>query len=421
MFEPADRHKSWLGTSTTIRQSPPQSRQQNADPMSPTTADVTIVGGAVIGSSIAYFLKREGYKGRVVVVEKDPSYQWCATGRSVASIRQQFSTPENIRISQFGVGFFKSIKQEFGPDADISFRERGYLIMATAEGSAVLRQNVELQNSLGADTELLDPPAMQQRFPWLSTDGLAAAGWGRSGEGWVDPASLMHLFRKGAIARGAQYVTDEVVGIDTSGGRIGGVRLAGGGNIATGTVICAAGWHSAKVARMAGIDLPVRPRKRLVFVVDCKTPLPGAGLMIDPTGLYFRPEGRFFLTGIAPPETADPDAEDFEIDHSLFEETVWPRLAARVPAMETLKLQSAWCCHYDVSTLDHNAILGCHPELPSYIHACGFSGHGLQQSPGIGRAMAELVMYGAYRTIDLSRFGYGRVTDGRPLLESNVY
>ena len=386
------------------------------------TADVVVIGGAVIGSSIAYFLRREGYTGRVTVIEKDPSYQWCATGRSLASIRQQFSTPENIRMSQFGVGFYKGIKQEFGPDADISFRERGYLVMATPQGRGVLEANIRLQQSLGADTELLEPAEIARRFPWLSTEGLGAAGWGRTGEGWVDPHSLLALFRKGAIATGVQYIADEAVGIDVRHGRIEGVQLKSGGCIATGTVVCAAGWHSAKVAAMAGLPtLPVRPKKRLVFVVDCKQPLDGCGLMIDPSGLYFRPEGKFFLAGIAPPEHEDPDAEDFEIDHNLFDEKIWPGLAARVPAMEALKVQSAWCCHYDVSTLDHNAILGCHPELPSFVLACGFSGHGLQQSPGVGRGIAELLAHGRYRTIDLVRFGYQRVIDNKPLLESNVY
>lgn len=389
--------------------------------MSERTADIVVVGGAVVGSAIAYFLKRDGYRGRVVVVEKDPSYQWCASGRAVAGIRQQFSTPENIRLSQFGVGFFRSIRSEFGSDADISFRERGYMVMASAEGRATLEANIRLQRSLGADTELLEPNEIRSRFPWLSVEGLSAAGWGRTGEGWVDPASLMQLFRKGAIARGANYLADEIVSVDVVGGRIDGVGLVSGDRIATGTVICAAGWHSAKVAAMAGLDLPVRPRKRYVFVVDCPQPLPGAGLMIDSSGLYFRPEGGFFLAGMAPPEHQDPDAEDFDIDHDQFETEVWPRLAARVPAMDTLKVKNSWCCHYDVNTLDHNAILGCHPDLPSFVLACGFSGHGLQHSPAVGRAISELVIHGRYRTLDVSRLGYDRVTRNAPLREANVY
>lgn len=389
--------------------------------MSTSTADIVIVGGAAVGSAIAYFLKRDGYKGRVTVVEMDPSYQWCATGRAVAGIRQQFSTPENIRLSQFGVGFFKSIKQEFGADADIAFRERGYLIMATPEGKSTLEANIALQNRLGADTELLLPDELNRRFPWLSSDGLAAAGWGRSGEGWVDPSLLRALMQKGARERGVTYLADEVSGVVTSGGRIEGVRLKSGGTISTGTVICAAGWHSAKIAAMAGLSLPVRPRKRMVFVVDCKESLTGAGLMIDPTGLYFRPEGRFYLTGIQPPESDDPDVEDFDIDHEFFDREIWPRLAHRVPAMAALKVQNAWCCHYDLNLLDHNAILGCHPEMPSFVIACGFSGHGLQHSPGVGRAISELVLHGRFTSIDLSRFGYQRVVDNAPVRELNVY
>lgn len=389
--------------------------------MQPTSADVVIIGGAVIGSSIAYFLRREGFKGRVAVIEKDPGYQWCATGRSVASIRQQFSTPENVRLSQFGAGFFRSIKTEFGPDADIAFRERGYMVMATSGGRATLAANVALQRSLGADIEFLEPADIIRLFPWLSVDDLGAAGWGRSGEGWIDPSSLLDLFRRGAIARGVDFVAAEATGIEMHKGRIERVRLGNGSTIATGTVVCAAGWHSAKVAALLGLSLPVAPKKRFVFVVDCKTPLAGAGLMIDPSGVYFRPEGRFFLAGSAPPEEEDPDAEDFDIDHSFFDTRIWPILAARVPAMEALKVQNAWCCHYDVNTLDHNAILGCHPELPSFVMACGFSGHGLQQSPGVGRAIAELLTHGQYRTIDLARFGFARIVENRPLRESNVY
>jgi glycine/D-amino acid oxidase-like deaminating enzyme len=385
------------------------------------SADVVIVGGAAVGSAIACFLGREGFKGRIVVVEKDPSYQWCATGRSVASIRQQFSTPENIRLSQFGWQYFSEIKTAYGPEADVGLVQRGYAIMASAEAADVLRANVELQRSLGADTELMAPAALKAQFPWLAVDDLAGAGWGRSGEGWVDPHAHLHLMRKRAIALGVTYLADEVVGVDVDGGAVAGVRLKSGTTIATRMIVCAAGWHSRKLAAMAGIDLPVRPRKRYVFVVDCPTPLPGAGLMIDPSGVYFRPEGRYHLAGVAPPDDEDPDAEDFDIEDGFFERLVWPTLAARVPALDTLKVVNAWCCHYDLSTLDHNAILGGHPDVAGFLLACGFSGHGLQHSPGIGRAMAELIVHGAYRTIDLGRFGWARVAAQAPLAEANVF
>ena len=385
------------------------------------SADVVIIGGAAIGSATALFLRREGFKGRIAVIEKDPSYQWCATGRSVASIRRQFSTPENIQLSAFGWDYFSSIKETYGPEADVSLVERGYAIMASAEGAHVLQANVALQQSLGADVELLAPDALKARFPWLAVDDLSGAGWGRSGEGWVDPHAHLALMRKRATTEGVTYIADEVVGIDVARDAVAGVRLASGSGIATRLVLCAAGWHSRKVAAMAGIDLRVRPRKRYVFVIDCPTRVEGAGLMIDPSGVYFRPEGRYYITGVAPPDDEDADAEDFDIEDGFFERLVWPTLAHRVPAFETLKVVNAWCCHYDLSTLDHNAILGPHPDVAGFLLACGFSGHGLQHSPGIGRAMAELIMHGAYRTIDLTRFGWARVAANAPLAESNVF
>jgi FAD-dependent oxidoreductase domain-containing protein 1 len=384
-------------------------------------ADVVIIGGAAVGSAVAYFLRREGHTGRIVVVEKDPTYQWCATGRSVASIRQQFSTPENILLSRFGFEFFSRITEELGPDTDIALRRRGYLIMATAEGRGVLEESIALQRSLGAETELLDAEAMAQRFPWLSTEGLAASGWGPRGEGWVDPHALRQALLGAARRQGVEVVHDRVVALDLTNGRIAGVRLASGNAIACGTAVCAAGWHSHEIAAMAGIDLAVRPKKRLVFVVDIRRELEGCGLMIDPSGLYFRPEGRFYLTGIQPPADEDPDTDDFEIDHAFFDREVWPRLAVRVPAFEALKVVNAWSCHYDYNLLDQNAVIGEHPAVAGLVFACGFSGHGLQHSPGNGRAVAELIVHGGFRSIDLTRLGFARMIRGEPLAERNVY
>ena len=257
--------------------------------MSERTADIVIVGGAVVGSAIAYFLKRDGFKGRVVVVEKDPSYQWCASGRAVAGIRQQFSTPENIRLSQFGVGFFKGIKAEFGVGCrHLVPRARLHGDGEPRRPRARSRPTSVCKRASAPTPSSWSPTRSKRRFPWLSTEGLGAAGWGRSGEGWVDPASLVQLIRKGAIAKGVD-LRPRRGGRHRRPGRPhrGRGARATEDTIATGTIVCAAGWHSAKVAAMAGLDLPVRPRKRLVFVVDCPTPLPGAGLMIDPTGLFF--------------------------------------------------------------------------------------------------------------------------------------
>jgi glycine/D-amino acid oxidase-like deaminating enzyme len=389
--------------------------------MSAQIFDVVIVGGAAVGSSVAYFLTHDiGFTDSIAVIERDPTYARAATTLSAASIRQQFSTPENIRMSQFGVAFFRDLKARFGAEADIAFRERGYLLMAGGGGAATLRANHQVQTAEGADIVLFDPHAMATRFPWLNASDLTLGAFGRTGEGWFDAHSLLTLLRTAARRKGARYIHGEVAGIARDGKRISGVTLASGERIACGTLVNAAGPQAGDVAALAGIALPVEPRKRSVFVVGCRTPLPGMPLMVDPGGVWVRPEGEMYLCGVSPPEEADPRAADFEVDYAQFDEIVWPALAHRVPAMEALKLQRAWAGHYDYNTLDQNAVIGRHPEIPNFIFANGFSGHGLQQSPATGRAVAELIAHGKFVSLDLTVFGYERVLEGRAVQEVNV-
>jgi glycine/D-amino acid oxidase-like deaminating enzyme len=389
--------------------------------MSPQIFDVVIIGGAAVGSAVAYFLTHDlGFTGSVAVIERDPTYAQAATTLSAASIRQQFSTPENIRMSQFGVAFFRDLKPRFGADADIAFRERGYLLMAGESGAATLRANHQVQTAEHADIVLLDPDAMAARFPWLNTADLTLGAFGQTGEGWFDAHSLLTLMRTAARARSARYVHGEVTGIARERNQITGVTLANGERIACGTLVNAAGPQAGDVAALAGIALPVEPRKRSVFVVACRTPLPGMPLMVDPSGVWIRPEGEMYICGVSPPEEADPRATDFDMDYAQFDEVVWPTLAHRAPAMEALKLQRAWAGHYDYNTLDQNAVIGRHPEIVNFIFANGFSGHGLQQSPATGRAVAELITHQKYVSIDLALFGYERIAEGRRVRELNV-
>ena len=382
--------------------------------------DVVIVGGAAIGSATAYFLTHDlGFDGSVAVVERDPTYAHAATTLSAASIRQQFSTPENIRMSAFGVAFFRDLKTRFGADADIGFRERGYLLLASETGEDTLLVNHEVQKAEGADIVLMDREALADNFRWLKTSDLRLGAFGRSGEGWFDAHSLLTLLR-GAARKGATYIHGEVTGIMRDGARVSGVTLADGRQIRCGTLVNAAGPQAGDVAALAGVKLPVEPRKRCVFVVACRAALPGMPLMVDPTGVWIRPEGEVYICGVSPPEESDPRATDFEVDYAQFDDVVWPMLAHRVSAMEELKLQRAWAGHYDYNTLDQNAVIGAHPEIPNLIFANGFSGHGLQQSPAAGRAVAELIVHGKFTSLDLTLFGYSRVAEGRAVKELNV-
>jgi len=386
--------------------------------------DVVIVGGAVTGSAAAYFLGAQpAFNGSVLVLERDFGYANCATTRSVASIRHQFSTPENIRMSMFGTAFLRRVDEHLAVNGDvpaIGFHEGGYLFLATAAGQAVLAGNHRVQRAEGADIALLDAAGLHARFPWLATADLAAGALGLSGEGWLDAHALMHGFRRKAIALGATYREAAVTALERHGRRITQVRLEDGTAIDCGTVINAAGTSAAALARTAGIELPVEARKRCVFHFRSPAAVPNCPLVIDPSGLYFRPEGAGFICGIAPPENDDPPAHDFDVPYALWDDVLWPALAARVPGFEAARMLSAWAGHYDVNIFDHNVILGAHPEVDNLLFANGFSGHGLQQSPAIGRALSELVTFGGYRTLDLSAFGWTRVLERRPLRELNV-
>lgn len=383
--------------------------------------DVVIVGGAVIGSAAAHFLTAAG-AGRVLVLERDLSFRDCATGRSLASIRHQFSVAENIRLSRFGTEFLRRPEQlAVGDDVPaIGLREDGYLFLATAAGRAQLAANHALQQAEGAQIAWLEPAELQARFPWLATDDLAAGTLGLAGEGWLDAHALMHGLRRKAQAQGAEVRAGHVAALLREGRRVVAVQLDDGTRIGCGWVVNAAGTGAAALARSAGIELPVQSRKRCVFHFRSPAQLPACPLVIDPSGLYFRPEGTGFLCGVAPPEHEDPECFDFEVPPALFEEQLWPALARRVPGFEAARLVSSWAGHYDVNLLDHNVILGPHPEVDNLLFANGFSGHGVQQAPGVGRALAEWVTTGGWRSLDLSAFGWARVLANRPLRELNV-
>ncbi|HLI12489.1 MAG TPA: FAD-binding oxidoreductase [Alphaproteobacteria bacterium] len=388
--------------------------------------DVVIVGGGGVGSAIAYFLTAHPeFRGTVAVVERDPTYANCSTTRSAGSVRQQFSTPANIELSKFGAHFLKHIGDYLAVDGEvpqISFRENGYLFLASESGRAVLEQNHAVQKAHGADNVLLPPSSLAERFPWLNTEGLALGSLGLSNEGWFDPYALLQGYKRKARAQGAIYLSDEVVAVARRGGRILGVTLKSAGGVACGHMVDAAGPFGGAVAALAGVALPVRPRKRFVYVFDCRAPVEGCPLLIDPTGVWVRPEGRQFICGVSPDESDDPDCEDLELDYRQWEEIVWPTLAARIPAFEAVKLTNAWAGHYDYNTVDQNAILGPHPEIGNLLFANGFSGHGIQQSPAVGRAITELILYGGYRSIELSVFAYSeeRLSGRRPVRELNV-
>ena len=394
--------------------------------------DVVIIGGAVIGSAVAYFLAANpDFDGSVLIIERDPSFATASTSLSSSAIRNQFSNPVNVQIGQFGTQFirnFADTMQVEGDRPDLNFHEGGYLFLAsTDEQTKILRENHAVQKELGADVVLWDPDQIKAAFPHLNVEDLQLGSYGQSGEGWFSNTGIMNGYRKKARALGADYLIDEVTDITRDGDRITGVILATGGSISCGTVVNASGPRAALTARMAGLDIPVEPRKRSLFVFDCANTPEGTAtvnggklpLMIDPSGTFCRPEGRLFLSGTVPEEDPAVDWDDFEPRHEEFER-IWIDLANRSPHFEAIKLKNFWAGHYAFNTLDHNVIVGMHTDVHNFIFANGFSGHGLQQSPAIGRGVSELITYGGFRTLDLSELGYERIVAGVPFLEKTV-
>ena len=387
------------------------------------TYDVVIVGGGVVGSSVAYYLRKLGFSGTVAIVEKDTTYQFGSTGRSAGGIRQQFSTPVNIALSKFGLALIRSLKDEFGPEADVNFREQGYLLLASGQGLPILEDNHRVQIAHGADNAILRGDELEARFPWLTIDGIAAGCFGLSGEGWLDPYSLMTLLRKAAAARGVDVIAGEVTAIARDSARVTSLTLASGETLSCGALVNAAGPAAGAIAALAGIDLPVGPRKRYVYVLDCPSasePLHKAPLTVLPSGIWFRPEGRNFICGLSPEAHEEPTVMDWEVDYAFFEERIWEGLARHVPLFEAIKVVAAWVGHYDYNALDQNAVIGRHPDISNFYFANGYSGHGLQQGPASGNAIAELIVHGGYRTIDVACFGYERIRRNQPLFEKNV-
>ncbi|MDJ0684562.1 MAG: FAD-dependent oxidoreductase [Alphaproteobacteria bacterium] len=388
--------------------------------------DIVIIGGGVIGGATATFLaRREDFNGSIAVIERDRTYEFASTPRSMGGVRQQFTTPENIRISQFTAEFLRNLPDYLaveGETPDLSFRQNGYLFLASSESETAMRRIHATQTREGAPVALLTPDEIGARFPEMRLDGVTLGSFGTEHEGWIDAFALVQGFRKKAQSLGVAFLNEEAVGLTLDKGRVSEVQLRSGIRIGCGIAVNAAGYMSGSVAAWAGLDMPVKPRKRMVFVIDNRRPAPHWPLLIDLNGVYIRPEGRYFLCGVSPEESEDSDADpaDFEVDHDWFETRIWETLAARALMFEAVKVVNAWAGHYDMNLFDHNAILGPHPDVPNLIHATGFSGHGIQQSPAVGRGVAELIATGGYESLDLSAFRVERIAENKPFVEEAV-
>ena len=388
--------------------------------------DVICIGGAAIGSAVAYYLtENPDFDGTVAVIEPDPSYDLAQTTRAQNSIREQFSQPVNIQISQHGLDFIENFHENTqveGESPELAFRGTGYLFLARDDDDLdKFEQQMKIQHEHGAMTRMLTPAQVAEEFPYMDSTQLVGARMGSMKEGSFDGWAFFQGYRKRAIHNGADYIKDRVVDVEIADGRVIAVQLESGRRIAAGHVVNAAGPRAKLIANMVGLDVPVEPRARSSFMFDCRTPIDhNVPLTIMPEGGHFRREQNHYMCGTAPDVDVAIDYDDWTVRDDEFEEKIWPMVAKYVPVFDQIAKVTSWGGQYAWNTLDHNLIIGPSPDVSNFIFANGFSGHGLQQGPAVGRAVNELITYGEFRTIDMSVLSYERIAKNEPFYENVV-
>ena len=383
--------------------------------------DMAIVGGGVVGLSVAYFLKRFAPAAEVVVIERENNYEHCSTLRASGGCRVQFSCPENIQMSLFSIDFIRGFPQLMATatcEAPIDWVEGGYLFIVPPEHLAMLEANYAEQRRQGCEADLLDAAGLASRFPSMRVDDLGA-GVHTPRDGWCDPHQMLQGLKRKSIELGVRYVVDEVVALEVAGKAVRSAQLRAGARLGADHFVNAAGAWSAPVAEMAGMPLPVSPLRRFEHYFTCGNPIERLPYVKDVNRMAFRSEGAGFSGGVV--DSNEPRGYNFDVDHGYFERAVWPAVAHRFPPLEAAKCHRTWSGLYEQCELDGNPIIGNWPGVLDNFHVCaGFSGHGMMHAPAAGRAIAERIVYGEERSIDLSRLGYARVLENKPYAERGI-
>ncbi len=364
--------------------------------------DIVVIGGGIIGAAVAYFLSKEGRK--VKVIERDPTYKQASFPLSLGGFRRQFYQKENILLGKFAREFISQIpellKTEKNPNPTASMVPNGYLLMFGPEQAEEQYRALENHKACDAGTKNIKGSELTKVFPYINNVGIETATYTDDKiEGWIDPFMFHGALKGKAIELEAEFIKGEVKSISEIKAKV---------------IISAAGCWTKELLS----DIPVVPQKHTVFRVKCPKHIPEMPLIGDlTTGVYWRPEGKEYLAG-SPNSVFD--AEDLEPAWNDFEELVWPALAKRIPAFEELKLTGGWAGYYDCNKLDNNAVVGKHPKYENVYLATGFTGRGLMQAPGVGRALTELITTGSYQTIDLNCFAVDRILNKKERVEPYV-
>lgn len=380
--------------------------------------DVVIIGGAANGWATAYHLLRLDPSLEVTVVERDPTLRHSSTMLSDGNVRIQFNLEENIRISQYAMEVLEEFPEtmtvgEFQPDPKL--RKQGNLFLVDDDTKQAALAGLANQQRLGCDSVWLDMDEVADRWPALTSGTLVGGTFGPS-DGSVDPAAVVEGYRRKALEMGAEAVVGEVTALMASGDLITGVRLADGKTLGANNVVVAAGAWTTELLRTVGVEIPVEPVMRTVYVVRADVEGgPSLPSLFLPSGVYAIPEHDTFFMAWSTDD--DPIGFDFTpAPRDRFYEIIWPELVTHLPAFDRLEVVRSWAGLYAQNRLDANAIIGEWPGISGLHLATGFSGHGFQQCHAVGRYLAERIT-GTDPALDLSRFGPQRIIDGEPYAE----
>ncbi len=382
-------------------------------------ARIVIIGGGIMGSTIAYHLALAGVAADVTVVEPDPTYEFAATPRAVGGIRLQHAIAENVQMSLYGDTIYSDFaaqvtggKVQFDP----GFRRYGYLYLVRGvEGIAGLEADARMQRGFGVEAHVLSAAELRARYPDFTFAG-ADAGNLTPADGQIDPYAALMGFRRAAEGRGITYVKDRVIGLERGGAGVKSVRLESGAVLPSDIVVNVANCWAAQICAMVDMKVPITPMRRQQFRFLTQQTLPPIPAMRHADGLSYRMHQDSYIVGFT--NYNEPRGFRWDLQLELFESELWPQLAEQSPAFEAIKGKGGWMGHYDMNDLDGNPIIDRAPAAQNFILAAGFSGHGLQHGPAIGRAVKEMILDGGFRSIDLSRFNYRRVVENTPLLDN---
>ncbi len=384
--------------------------------------DVVIAGAGIVGCATAAHLLAVDPGLEVVVVEPDPTYRWAATGRGTGGVRQLFTRPENIALSQYTLDVIENWDRWAAvdglPPPALDWRPNGYLFVAGERDVEELAANFETQCQHGVDAYWMEAAALAERYPQLHTEDLAGSVLSVR-DGWLDPKAFFAGIRARVESQGAVFLTDRVVDFTLRGPVVESVLLESGPVLRADAIVNAAGTWAAELAERVSMALPVEPMRRHEHYVESNADLAHLPFVKDGAGLAFHPHRQGLSVGLV--DFDHPGGEKFEVDHAYYRRAVAPALTHRLRPGGQLTLRKTWTGLYDQNRFDGNMIIGNWPgHVDNFFVACGFSGHGFMHALGVGRALTELILYGKYVTLDLQRMGYQRIVDDRPYPEHGI-